>query len=204
MVPRQSSRYRLCMVDSTLSIFARWPEPGKAKTRLIPDFGAAGAAAIYRKLLAHTVTVARASGIPFELRVTGAAPDVFRVKLGEDLQIVDQGDGDLSAKLARVSAPAIVIGSDCPGLTPAILRTAREALDTGPMVIGPATDGGFYLLGYRDNAEFAFRDMEWSTDDVFAETLRRFAAQGIHPTVLSQLSDVDTAEDLANWPEFLP
>ncbi len=204
MAPRPSSRYRQFMADTLISIFARWPEPGKAKTRLIPAFGAVGAAAIYTKLLAHTVEVARASGVPFELRVTGAAPDAFRAGLGEDLQIVEQGEGDLSAKLARVPAPAIVVGSDCPGLTPAVLRAARDTLETDPMVIGPASDGGYYLLGYREDADFAFRDMEWSTPLVFAETLQRFVTAGIRPAVLPELSDVDTAEDLADWPEFLP
>ncbi len=204
MALRQSSRYRRFMADPLISIFARWPEPGKAKTRLIPAFGAEGAAAIYTRLLAHTVEVARASGVPFELRVTGADPDDFRAGLGEELQIVDQGEGDLTAKLSRVPAPAIVIGSDCPGLTPAVLRAAAETLETDPMVIGPASDGGYYLLGYREDARFAFRDMEWSTPSVFEETLRRFIARGIRPAVLPELSDIDTAEDIAHWPEFLP
>lgn len=192
------------MTTPLISIFCRWPTPGEAKTRLIPGFGPEGAAAIYTKLLAHTVEVAKASGITFELRVSGAPPEQFREALGEELNVVDQGDGDLTDKLSRVPAPAIVIGSDCPGLTPAVLIAARDTLLTDPMVIGPASDGGYYLLGYNDPADFAFNDMEWSTDSVFAETLKRFAAQGIRPAVLPELSDVDTAADLEAWPEFLP
>ncbi|MFZ1743124.1 MAG: TIGR04282 family arsenosugar biosynthesis glycosyltransferase [Pontixanthobacter sp.] len=192
------------MSQPLISIFCRWPTPGEAKTRLIPGFGAEGAAAIYTKLLAHTVEVARASGIPFELRVTGAQPEQFRKGLGADLRVVEQGDGDLSAKLSRVPAPAIVIGSDCPGLIPAVLVAARDTLETDPMVIGPASDGGYYLLGYNEPADFAFADMEWSTDTVFGETLKRFVARGIRPAVLPELSDVDTAADLEQWPEFLP
>lgn len=192
------------MPEPLISIFCRWPTPGEAKTRLIPDFGAEGAAAIYTRLLAHTVEVARASGVPFELRVTGAEPQLFRKALGEDLRVVEQGDGELSDKLARVPTPAIVIGSDCPGLSPAVLRAARDTLQTDPMVIGPASDGGYYLLGYSQPADFAFRDMEWSTATVFEETLRRFALRGIRPAVLPELSDVDTAADLEHWPQFLP
>lgn len=187
-----------------IRIFCRWPEPGKAKTRLIPGFGAAGAAAIYTKLLAHTVEVARASGIPFELRVTGAPADRFKRGLGEDLRVVDQGGGDLTDKLARVPAPAILIGSDCPGLTPAVLQAARDTLLSEDMVIGPASDGGYYLLGYNEPAQFAFTDMAWSTEAVFAETVSRFVKQGIRPAVLPELSDIDTAADLENWPDFLP
>lgn len=192
------------MSEIRLHIFCRWPEPGKAKTRLIPGFGAEGAAAIYAKLLAHTVEVARASGIPFELRVTGAAPETFKASLGEDLSVVEQGDGDLTDKLSRVSAPAIVIGSDCPGLTPQHLWAAHDTLATEDMVIGPASDGGYYLLGFNRDARFAFEDMPWSTDKVFEETLKRFVAQGIRPAVLPEMSDIDTAADLEDWPDFLP
>lgn len=194
----------MCMSEVLISIFCRWPTPGEAKTRLIPGFGPDGAAAIYTKLLAHTVEVARASGIAFELRVSGAPVERFKAGLGDDLQIVDQGGGDLTDKLSRVPAPAIVIGSDCPGLTPQVLIAARDTLQTNPMVIGPASDGGYYLLGYNEPADFAFTDMEWSTDRVFAETLKRFVERGIRPAVLPELGDVDTAADLENWPEFLP
>lgn len=192
------------MPEIRLHIFCRWPEPGKAKTRLIPDFGPEGAAAIYTKLLAHTVEVARESGIPFELRATGAEPDVFRSALGEELRVIDQGEGDLTDKLARVPAPAIVIGSDCPGLTPQHLWAAHDTLATEEMVIGPASDGGYYLLGYNSDARFAFDDMPWSTDKVFEETLRRFVSHGIRPAVMPELSDIDTAADLEVWPDFLP
>ena len=192
------------MTAPLISIFCRWPTPGEAKTRLIPGFGADGAAAIYTKLLAHTVEVAKASGIPFELRVSGAPPEQFHKALGVQLNVVEQGGGDLTDKLSRVPAPAIVIGSDCPGLTPGVLIAARDTLRTGPMVIGPASDGGYYLLGYNQPAEFAFTDMEWSTEKVFAETLDRFIAEGIKPAVLPELNDVDTAADLEHWPEFLP
>lgn len=192
------------MSEPLLSIFARWPRPGEVKTRLIPHFGAEGAAAIYTHLLAHTIAVARGSGVRFELRVTGGEPALFHAAFGADLDVVPQGEGDLTARLSAVPPPAMVIGSDCPGLTPAILRAAAETLRTDPMVIGPASDGGYYLLGYREDATFAFNDMAWSTDAVFGETVRRFAARGIRPAVLPELSDVDTPEDLAQWPEFLP
>ena len=188
----------------TLSIFCRWPEPGAAKTRLIPEYGADGAAAIYTKLLTHTIAVARQSGLPFELRVTGAPPARFRGLFGDDLRLVDQGDGNLTDRLCRVPAPAIIIGSDCPGLTPALLREAREALDSETAVIGPAHDGGYYLIGIRERTPYAFTSMPWSTETVFAETMARFEARGMRPAVLPELSDVDVPADLKPWPRFLP
>lgn len=187
-----------------IAIFCRWPEPGAAKTRLIPQFGAGGAAAIYTKLLAHTIEVARDSKIAFDLRVTGAPPNRFRSAFGEDLSVVEQGDGDLSDRMADVAAPAIIIGSDCPGLTVELLHNARDALADHSAVIGPASDGGFYLIGLREQAAYAFDAMVWSTATVFQETLNRFAAKGVTPIILPELADVDVAVDLEAWPEFLP
>jgi rSAM/selenodomain-associated transferase 1 len=192
------------MDQPRLSIFARWPEPGQVKTRLIPSLGAEGAAVVYARLLAHTVAVATASGIPFELRATGAREEAFRELLGFEVAVVPQGDGDLGERLSRVPPPAIVIGSDCPGLTPEVLWAAHDALATEPMVIGPASDGGYYLIGFTEDAEFAFADIAWSTAQVFEETAGRFAARGYRLAVLPELDDIDTPEDLENWPEFQP
>jgi uncharacterized protein len=192
------------MSDIHLYIFCRWPEPGKAKTRLIPQFGPDGAAAIYTKLLTHTIEIARASGIPFELRATGANAAAFQAGLGDDLNVVDQGDGNLTDRLSRIPAPAIVIGSDCPGLTQEHLWAAHDTLALEEMVIGPASDGGYYLLGFKSDAHFAFEDIAWSTDKVFEQTVKRFAERGVRPAVLPQLSDVDIPADLEEWPEFLP
>lgn len=190
------------MTDPVLTIFAKWPEPGKAKTRLIPALGAQGAADVYRKLLEHTLAEARASGMALELRVTGAEPERFADWLGKDLAVVDQGEGDLGARMADVPAPAILIGSDCPALDAALIRRAAEALKGNAAVLGPARDGGYYLLGMARPMPFLFHDMQWSTAEVLPETLRRFELQGIAPTMLPELSDIDTPADLARHPEF--
>ncbi|RDC60481.1 hypothetical protein HME9302_01689 [Alteripontixanthobacter maritimus] len=188
----------------TLHIFARWPEPGQAKTRLIPHFGKDGAAAIYRKLLAHTVETARASGLPFVVRVTGAEPARFREWLGHDAEVVDQGDGNLSDKLARMPAPGIALGSDCPGLTVDHLGEAAGALADHNACVGPASDGGYWALGLMRPMPWVFTGMEWSTDTVFDQTIQRLRTARASVAILPELSDVDLAEDLAAWPEFLP
>ena len=186
-----------------LSIFAKWPAPGAVKTRLIPALGADGAAAVYRKLLDHTVREAQASGLPMLIRGTGAPLEQL-AWLAENVVVAEQGEGDLGARLAEVPAPALVIGSDAPGLTAALLREAARALETHAAVIGPATDGGYYLIGFSEPVPFAFAGIEWSTGTVFAETMRRFEARGIFPHVLPELDDIDTADDLARWPDFAP
>ena len=190
------------MISPCLSIFARLPVPGKVKTRLIPALGEEGAARLYARLLALTVDVARESGLDFELRVTGGEIGAFQGLFGEDVPVVDQGDGDLGARMARVEAPALIIGSDCPGITAPLLRAAAGALEDRRVVLGPANDGGYYLIGYREPVPFLFEDMEWSTPKVLPETLARLAARGHGPAILPELADIDTAEDLAQWPEF--
>jgi hypothetical protein len=190
------------MVSPKLSIFARLPVPGQVKTRLIPAVGEEGAARIYARLLAHTVEVAKESGLDFELRVTGGEVEAFHSLFGSDVRVVEQGDGDLGAKMARVEAPALLIGSDCPGITPPLLKAAAGALEDRRVVLGPANDGGYYLIGYTEPVPFLFADMEWSTTKVLPETLARLAAHGYGPAILPELADIDTAEDLAAWPEF--
>jgi len=190
------------MNEPTVTIFARWPEAGKAKTRLIPALGGEGATAVYRKLLQHTVNVARESGLPVQLRVTGASKDAFQDWLGKDIDVADQGEGELGDKLARVDAPALLVGSDCPLLDAGLLRRAADHLRDKPAVVGPAHDGGYYLLGISRPMPFLFNDMAWSTAQVLPETLRRLDRHGISPAMLEPLDDIDTPEDLAHYPEF--
>jgi rSAM/selenodomain-associated transferase 1 len=187
-----------------VALFARFPEPGRAKTRLIPALGADGAAALHRRLTERALEALRASGLPFELRHTGAAPQAFRAWLGEAVPLADQGEGDLGARMARAAAdtPAILVGADLPDLSPRHLRTAAAALESHRAVIGPAEDGGYWLLGLRDPMPCLFEPMEWGTGVVFAETMARFAAQGVTPAVLERLADLDRPEDLARWPEL--
>ena len=190
------------MTSPKLSIFARLPVPGKVKTRLIPALGEEGAARLYAQLLTQTVAEATESGLDFELRVTGGEIDAFHELFGADVAVIDQGGGDLGDKMGRVEAPALLIGSDCPGVTAPLLRAAAEALTDRRVVLGPANDGGYYLIGFREPVPFLFENMEWSTPRVFPETLARLVARGMGPAVLPELTDIDTAEDLAEWPEF--
>jgi uncharacterized protein len=184
--------------------FARFPVAGLCKTRLIPAVGAEGAAAIHTKLVETCIAAMRGSGLLIELRTTGAEAHAFRDWLGSDIAFFDQGEGDLGDRLARAAAPypVIFIGSDAPDLNAARLIAAAAALRTAPAVIGPAEDGGYYLLGLNAPAPWLFTDMDWGTETVFDETMRRLAAHDIVPIVLEPLADVDRPEDLARWPEL--
>jgi uncharacterized protein len=191
--------------DVRVVAFARFPVAGMCKTRLIPAVGAQGAATIHTKLVEICVAAMRGSGLSIELWTTGAEASAFREWLGGDIAFIDQGEGDLGDRLARAAAPypVIFIGSDAPDLDADRLIAAATALANAPAVIGPAEDGGYYLLGLNAPAPWLFTDMDWGTETVFEETMRRFAAFGITPTVLEMLADVDRPEDLARWPELM-
>lgn len=183
-------------------LFTRWPEPGLAKTRLIPALGPDGAAALHRRLTERTLRVLRAAGLPIDLRVTGADPARFAEWLGADLAIVDQGGGDLGARLARAvdPAPVLFVGADAPDLAAHHLHEAAAALARADVAIGPAEDGGYWLLGLARPVPELFDDMPWGTSAVYAETVARLDALGLAVERLEVLADLDRPEDLARWP----
>ncbi len=182
-----------------VAIFARHPTPGQAKTRLIPALGDQGAAALHRLLVGRTLAAARASGLPFEVRTTGGDERW----LGP-VAAVDQGEGDLGARLARAGPPypTLFIGADAPDLTGDHLRAAAAALQESDAAIGPAEDGGYWLLGLARAVSGVFGGVDWGTDAVFAQTIDRLAKAGIDPVILPTLADCDRPEDLARWPDL--
>lgn len=186
-------------------LFTRYPEPGRAKTRLIPALGAEGAAKLHRLLTEHTVQAVQSSGLMLELRTTGAPVPAFEEWLGAG-SIVDQGEGNLGERLVRSGPPypTLFIGSDAPDLTPALLLQAAHALDDASAVIGPAEDGGYWLLGLSRAVDGVFEGVEWGTSSVFGQTMERLTAAGIDPLLLPQLADCDRPEDLVRWPGLLP
>lgn len=192
------------MTPVRLVIFTRYPEPRRAKTRLIPVLGAAGAALLHRRLTERTVEAARASGLPVEVRTTGASTSAFADWLGNDIHLVDQGDGDLGERLQRAasSAPALFVGSDLPDLTASHLIDAAAQLLGNRVVIGPAEDGGYWALGLTEPCDYLFQAMPWGTNRVLEISLGRLQARGIDPALLPTLADCDRPEDLARWPEL--
>jgi rSAM/selenodomain-associated transferase 1 len=185
-----------------LVLFVRYPVAGQCKTRLIPALGPKGAAALHKRLAERTVEVLRAAGGPVVIAYTGAEEAAFRDWLGADLEYVPQADGDLTARLLPFAAraPVIFFGADTPDLTPAHVTAAIEALGSHPVAIGPAEDGGYYLIAMHKPRPDLITDMPWSTSSVLPETLRRLAATGTAAALLETLSDCDRPEDLARWP----
>lgn len=192
------------MAAPIVTLFVRYPTPGAAKTRLIPALGEAGAAALHRRLAERTVATMRAAGLPTEIRFTGAGMTDFARWLGKDIALVNQGDGDLGERMARAAEtpPRILIGSDCPDLSADHLHAAADALVESDVVIGPAEDGGYWLIGFRERFDYLFQQMKWGTDAILSETLYRLNAEGVTPKMLVTLSDCDRPDDLAFWPDL--
>lgn len=188
----------------TLVLFAKFPVPGYAKTRLIPAVGAQGAAKVHRHLTERTVATLLASGAPVEVRYAGASEQDFRDWLGEAVALARQVEGGLSERLidAGRTAPHIFLGADTPELTTEIINDAITALASHDVVIGPAEDGGYYLIGMATAQPALLTDMPWSTPAVFADTIRRSEVLGLSVAILPMLSDCDTPSDLARWPDL--
>jgi rSAM/selenodomain-associated transferase 1 len=188
-----------------LAILAKAPVAGSVKTRLIPALGADGAAALHARLIERTVETACAAAIgPVTLWVTPAPAHPCFTALASRFRIplAAQPDGDLGARMLAAcqaaAGPALVIGSDCPALTPSHLRQAADALrDSHDVVIVPAEDGGYVLIGSRRPQPELFTGMTWSTDEVMAQTRRRLGQGGLTWRELPPLWDVDRPEDLA-------
>ena len=194
-----------------LIVFTRYPEPGRTKTRLIPALGPEGAADLHRRMTEHTLARARAlaerRGTSLEVRFEGGGQALMAQWLGTRLASRPQGEGDLGDRMARAiadalregAARAIVIGTDCPALASATLAAAFDALQHNDLVLGPATDGGYYLIGLRREAPALFADMPWGTGDVLKRTLAAAKAAGLSFALLGPLDDVDRPEDLPLW-----
>jgi len=188
-----------------LAILARAPVAGAVKTRLIPALGAAGAAALHERMIERTVATACAAAIgPVTLWTTPAAPHACfsALALRFPIALAPQPEGDLGLRMLAPSkaadGPAIVVGTDCPALTPAHLHEATEALRAGSdAVVIPAEDGGYVLVGTRRPQPGLFAPMAWGTDAVMAETRQRLARDGLTWRELPALWDVDRPEDLA-------
>lgn len=185
-----------------LILFARYPTPGSAKTRLIPAIGADAAATVHRTLTERTLSLLKASGAPVELHYDGADAAAFVQWLGGDVALVKQPAGDLGGRLraALPPAPCIFFGADTPDLTEALLARAIAALQTHDVVIGPAEDGGYYLIGMTAPHFALFDGIDWSTAKVLDQTMETAAMLGLDVAILDLLADCDRPEDLARWP----
>jgi len=195
--------------DTLIIIFAKFPARGMAKTRLQPALGLEGASLIAKQLLLHSVEQALATGLSVELCVSPAPTDLCWQTLGlpESLQWSAQADSDLGLRMLAASRQAlntfkqvVLIGTDCPGLTPVCIQEAVQQLEQSDTVMIPASDGGYVLLGFKQADVSLFSDIEWSTASVAAVTRQRIAALDWKLVLLDPLHDIDEPVDLKHLP----
>lgn len=185
-------------------VLGRAPVPGRTKTRLVPALGAEGAAALSATLTRRAVATARGARLgPVELWCApGCGHPLFQgLAARGDVALRDQGPGDLGARMGEALAagalPALLLGTDCPGLTPAALREAAAALTRHDAVLVPAEDGGYVLVGLARPVPEMFAGIPWGTPAVLGETRAALQAAGASWAELAPLADVDRPEDLA-------
>ena len=196
------------MSDDKLIVFVKAPRPGAVKTRLAKTIGAAAAEAAYRRLVETLLNhLAGLGGVELCFSPDDAAGEVQHW-LKEGWLSSPQGEGDLGRRLESAFQRALhsgakrvaIIGSDCPAVTIEDIRNAWAGLRTHDVVLGPATDGGYWLIGLRQLQPNLFRGITWSTQHVCAETIRRVEHAGLSVQMLRELVDVDTDLD---WRVFL-
>ena len=194
-------------MERLLLVFVKNPVLGLVKTRLARTIGDEKALWVYEKLLAHTRRAARGVAAQRWVCYSDFVPTADAWLKGGFAPHRQEGEtlGDRMYEAFRQGfaagyGPILIIGSDCPEISPALLEDAFRQLESFPVVLGPAPDGGYYLLGMNYLVESLFRNKPWSTPAVLAETVADLQRAGIRYTLLPVLSDVDEAADLDHLP----
>ncbi|MBU0961515.1 MAG: TIGR04282 family arsenosugar biosynthesis glycosyltransferase [Proteobacteria bacterium] len=193
-------------------LFTRYPSPGKCKTRLIPVLGDQGAVRIHQQLVRHILKELDAciSRDNTELCIyyDGCSRQDMEAWLGNGYSFVQQEGEELGQRMAQAliqtlgqGQNVILLGSDCPDISASLLQDALDSLHHHDMVIGPAHDGGYYLIGLARNVSIdacrnLFSEIPWSTPQVLSKTLERAQKQKLHIHTLPTLHDIDRADDL--------
>jgi rSAM/selenodomain-associated transferase 1 len=186
-------------------IFLKAPQPGRVKTRLAASIGPRAACEVYKALVEQQLA-RLPKDWPVDVHFTPpGALDAMRRWLGHGYDYFPQVEGDLGDRLAsavqqtfqRGAGPVTCIGADCPSLNARHLNEALRALSRGAdLVFGPASDGGYYLVGLKQAHTCIFRNIPWSAPNTLEASLRVAKQQGLRVEQLETLADVDTAEDL--------
>ncbi len=210
------------MERDVIIVFVKKPELGKVKTRIAKTLGNDEALRIYNYLLDYTLKVCKDTEMLCYIYFSEIVDDEARwhsknfkhkKQMGLDLGIKM---GFAFSELFESHSRAVIIGSDCPFITPQIIYKAFAALDSNPLCIGPAKDGGYYLLGMnfkkmgtkridsknavRTKIWRLFKDIEWSSDSVYDTTLDRAKEFNLSVKILPEFFDIDTQTD---WEKYL-
>lgn len=199
--------------NNHIIIFTRFPVPGKTKTRLIPSLGPEKAADLQRrmteKVAQEALDVSAEHDVTVSVFYTNGRAEQMTDWLGDTFNYYPQTTGDIGKRmedafrlvLQDAAESAILIGSDIPDINREIIEQAICALQESDTVVGPSTDGGYYLIGMTQAVskklfKHLFAEIVWSTDQVFEQTIKRLKQAGCSCTILQALQDIDRPEDL--------
>ncbi|WIX32609.1 TIGR04282 family arsenosugar biosynthesis glycosyltransferase [Salinicola sp. JS01] len=193
--------------EVTLLVFAKAPIPGKVKTRLMPSLDAEQACDVHVELLKRTLEVScqvfPAARVQLWAGLAPRHPLLEALAARHGIALHAQPSGDLGQRmhtaLSAQRGPALLIGSDCPVLTPALLARCVGALNAYDLVMLPAEDGGYALIGGHRLSARLFEDMAWGNSEVGAQTLARARELGLRVVCPGTVWDIDTPRDLARW-----
>ena len=193
--------------DTCLLVFAKAPVPGKVKTRLIPALGEDGACHFYTEMLSQIVERFALSKLcPIHLLCHPDTEHNFIKEISSklDLQLFPQQGRDLGERMFHASTKAlmtysnvILIGADCPDYSIDYIEKSIDLLEDNDVVIGPAFDGGYVLIGMKRPYKYLFNDIEWSTGTVLQTTMIRIKENNLSCALLPPLNDIDRPEDLS-------
>jgi rSAM/selenodomain-associated transferase 1 len=191
-------------LSAEIVVFGRIPMPGRVKTRLASALGPDVAAGIYRALLDYALGEARATELPVTLFLAEAPSRTDDWHVPAQVRTELQAKGDLGTRMhaafesrfAAGAEAAVLIGSDLPGVSAEILRQAVAALRRVPLVVGPATDGGYWLVGQQAPGIDLFSGVPWSSSRTLDATRARVLDLEVPHEVLAPLRDLDTMADL--------
>ena len=188
------------MKKEVVLIFQKNEVLGKVKTRLAAGVGEEQALEIYRQLLDKTYLALRDISVSITTYFSEFIPDNpihsaenKLVQVGQDLG--ERMKNAFAENFESGMEKVVLIGTDCPSLEGIHLSQAFEALDQSDLVLGPARDGGYYMIGMKRRADFLFEGITWSTELVLSQTLALAAEQGLQTSLLPVLEDIDTLED---------
>ncbi|TAH04457.1 MAG: glycosyltransferase [Sphingobacteriales bacterium] len=187
-----------------LIIFLKYPQLGECKTRLAKTIGDVNALKIYQLLLNHTHQITKNLYVQKYLYFDKSNIDTLNWE--GDYKIEYQNQADLGGKMQQAFAevfdkqhyPVIIIGTDCMEITSQIINDAYRQLNHYDVVIGPAKDGGYYLLGLNNPSPQLFENMEWSTNTVLSDTIKKAQELGLSYCFMPVLNDIDVEEDLTD------
>ncbi|GAA5522169.1 TIGR04282 family arsenosugar biosynthesis glycosyltransferase [Aliifodinibius salicampi] len=186
-----------------LMVFTKNPKLGKVKTRLARTIGEEQALSVYKELLRLTKSVTDPLQVTKQLWYSSFISrndiwpgDIYDKRLQKGRDLGKRMQHAFQKAFDESFEKAVIIGSDCSALTTDIIRQAFRALDNHRVVIGPARDGGYYLLGMSEYYPEVFTNKSWSTPSVFEKTIEQLREMDISYSLLPMLNDIDTLEDL--------